>query len=87
MRASGLVSRQLLVVSRSCCVRARAKGGRINETGGLQCSYHGWSFDGSGACTRIPQAAPEGPEARAVRSPRACATKFPTLLSHRLLFV
>ena len=61
--------------------------GRIDETGGLQCSYHGWSFDGSGACTRIPQAAPEGPEARAVRSPRACATKFPTLLSQGLLFV
>lgn len=65
----------------------RTQEGRIDETGGLQCSYHGWSFDGSGACTRIPQAAPEGPEARAVRSPRACATKFPTLLSQGLLFV
>uniref|UniRef100_A0ACD5WU49 Uncharacterized protein n=1 Tax=Avena sativa TaxID=4498 RepID=A0ACD5WU49_AVESA len=61
--------------------------GRIDETGCLQCSYHGWSFDGSGACTKIPQAAPEGLEARAVRSPRACATKFPTLLSQGLLFV
>nr|CAB3502028.1 unnamed protein product [Digitaria exilis] len=61
--------------------------GRIDETGCLQCSYHGWSFDGSGACTRIPQAMPEGLEARAVRSPKACATKFPTLVSHGLLFV
>lgn len=61
--------------------------GRIDETGCLQCSYHGWSFDGSGACTSIPQAASEGPEARAVRSPRACATKFPTLVSQGLLFV
>jgi pheophorbide a oxygenase len=61
--------------------------GRIDETGCLQCSYHGWSFDGSGACTRIPQAMPEGPEARAVQSPKACATKFPTLVSQGLLFV
>jgi pheophorbide a oxygenase len=64
-----------------------AQEGRIDETGCLQCSYHGWSFDGAGACTKIPQAAPEGLEARAVRSPRACATKFPTLLSQGLLFV
>ncbi|KAG6497858.1 pheophorbide a oxygenase, chloroplastic-like [Zingiber officinale] len=61
--------------------------GRIDESGCLQCSYHGWSFDGSGACSRIPQAASEGPEARAVRSPRACAIKFPTLVSQGLLFV
>ncbi|WVZ55450.1 hypothetical protein U9M48_006110 [Paspalum notatum var. saurae] len=65
----------------------RWQEGRIDETGCLQCSYHGWSFDGSGACTRIPQAMPEGPEARAVRSPKACATKFPTLVSQGLLFV
>ncbi|KAL5717043.1 pheophorbide a oxygenase [Ranunculus cassubicifolius] len=61
--------------------------GRIDEDGNLQCSYHGWSFDGSGSCTRIPQAASEGPEARAVKSPRACATRFPTLVSQGLLFV
>ncbi|XP_030521037.1 pheophorbide a oxygenase, chloroplastic [Rhodamnia argentea] len=61
--------------------------GRIDEDGNLQCSYHGWSFDGCGSCTRIPQAASEGPEARAVRSPRACATRFPTMISQGLLFV
>ncbi|CAN1354395.1 Pheophorbide a oxygenase, chloroplastic [Linum perenne] len=61
--------------------------GRIDENGELQCSYHGWSFDGSGSCTRIPQAMGEGPEARAVKSPRACATRFPTLVSQGLLFV
>ncbi|XP_052200336.1 pheophorbide a oxygenase, chloroplastic [Diospyros lotus] len=61
--------------------------GRIDENGHLQCSYHGWSFDGCGSCTRIPQASTEGPEARAVRSPRACATRFPTLVSQGLLFV
>lgn len=61
--------------------------GRIDETGCLQCSYHGWSFSGSGSCTRIPQAAAEGPEARANQSARACAIKFPTLVSQGLLFV
>ncbi|KDP43954.1 hypothetical protein JCGZ_05421 [Jatropha curcas] len=61
--------------------------GRIDENGHLQCSYHGWSFDGCGSCTRIPQASPEGPEARAVKSPRACATRFPTMVSQGLLFV
>ncbi|KAM0938899.1 putative pheophorbide a oxygenase [Dioscorea sansibarensis] len=61
--------------------------GRIDEDGCLQCSYHGWSFDRTGACTRIPQAAPEGPEANAARSKRACVARFPTLVSQGLLFV
>ncbi|KAJ7559496.1 hypothetical protein O6H91_04G087800 [Diphasiastrum complanatum] len=61
--------------------------GRIDENGWLQCSYHGWSFQGDGSCRRIPQAASEGPEAKAIFSPRACATSFPTLVSQGLLFV
>ncbi|KAK9153850.1 hypothetical protein Sjap_001330 [Stephania japonica] len=61
--------------------------GRIDEEGRLQCSYHGWSFDGCGSCVRIPQAASEGPEARAIGSPRACATRLPTMVSQGLLFV
>ncbi|KAK9691212.1 hypothetical protein RND81_09G183100 [Saponaria officinalis] len=61
--------------------------GRIDENGDLQCSYHGWSFAGCGSCTRIPQARSEGPEARAVKSPRACAIRFPTKVSQGLLFV
>eukprot|EP00262_Sarcandra_glabra_P013067 TRINITY_DN3533_c0_g1_i1.p1 TRINITY_DN3533_c0_g1~~TRINITY_DN3533_c0_g1_i1.p1 ORF type:complete len:544 (+),score=62.84 TRINITY_DN3533_c0_g1_i1:38-1669(+) len=61
--------------------------GRIDEDGFLQCSYHGWSFDPTGSCVRIPQASMDGPEARAVRSPRACAVRFPTLVSQGLLFV
>ncbi len=39
--------------------------GRIDEQGCLQCCYHGWSFNGDGSCARIPQAQPEGPEAKA----------------------
>lgn len=61
--------------------------GRLDENGWLQCSYHGWSFKADGSCARIPQAASEGPEARAVGSPRACAVSFPTTVSQGLLFV
>ncbi|KAJ8768153.1 hypothetical protein K2173_021093 [Erythroxylum novogranatense] len=61
--------------------------GRIDENGHLQCSYHGWSFDGCGSCTRIPQASADSPEARAVKSPKACAVRFPSLVSQGLLFV
>ncbi|BBN15818.1 pheophorbide a oxygenase [Marchantia polymorpha subsp. ruderalis] len=61
--------------------------GRIDENGWLQCSYHGWSFKPDGACGVIPQAATEGPEAKAQFSPRACATTLPTLVSDGLLFI
>ena len=30
--------------------------GRLNAAGELECPYHGWSFNGSGSCTAIPQA-------------------------------
>lgn len=30
--------------------------GRLNAAGELECPYHGWSFDGQGRCTAIPQA-------------------------------
>uniref|UniRef100_A0A2N9EY82 Uncharacterized protein n=1 Tax=Fagus sylvatica TaxID=28930 RepID=A0A2N9EY82_FAGSY len=36
---------------------------------------------------KIPQTSPEGPEARAIQSPRACATRFPMMQSQGLLFV
>jgi phenylpropionate dioxygenase-like ring-hydroxylating dioxygenase large terminal subunit len=39
---------------------ARLSQGWI-ENGDLVCPYHGWSFNGSGACTRIPQNDPEVP--------------------------
>ncbi|KAH8970649.1 hypothetical protein BDL97_02G099000 [Sphagnum fallax] len=61
--------------------------GRLDESGMLQCSYHGWSFKGDGSCGAIPQAASEGPEAKARFSPRACAIIYPTLVSQGLLFV
>jgi hypothetical protein len=38
--------------------------GRIEEGGNLQCSYHGWVFDGAAKCLEIPQAEKEGPQAK-----------------------
>ncbi|GAQ78701.1 Pheophorbide a oxygenase [Klebsormidium nitens] len=61
--------------------------GRIDEAGRLQCSYHGWSFDGDARCQSIPQAEKEGPQAAAHSSPRACAQPFPTLLQNGLVWV
>lgn len=31
--------------------------GRLNASGELECPYHGWTFNGDGRCTAIPQAA------------------------------
>ncbi|KAG0569154.1 hypothetical protein KC19_6G069100 [Ceratodon purpureus] len=61
--------------------------GRLDESGMLQCSYHGWSFKGDGSCGAIPQAATTGPEAKAKFSPRACAVSYPAQVSQGLLFV
>ena len=69
--------------------------GRINESGNLECPYHGWSFNGEGHCTTIPQAPPateraepsaEGLEAR-LASPRSRCRTYATACGQGLLFV
>lgn len=55
--------------------------GRIEPSDGtLQCSYHGWRFEGSGAAAAIPQAAHESPEAeqKSIASKRSCVATYPT---------
>lgn len=42
------------------------------------CSYHGWEFDGSGSCTRIPQSDSPKAEETACSSRRSCATRHPS---------
>nr|A0A076FF10.1 RecName: Full=Flavonoid 8-hydroxylase 2, chloroplastic; Short=ObF8H-2; Flags: Precursor [Ocimum basilicum]AII16848.1 flavone 8-hydroxylase [Ocimum basilicum] len=44
--------------------------GRIDQWGRLQCVYHGWCFDGAGACKFIPQAPHHGPPVET--SKKAC---------------
>lgn len=59
---------------RLCCLRdrcphrmAQLSAGRVVD-GRLECGYHGWQFDGAGACVHIPQLPPEQP-----KPARACA--------------
>lgn len=56
--------------------------GRLNERGELECPYHGWSFDGDGQCTAIPQA-------REGQSPgaRSRCRGYATATAQGLLFV
>jgi len=60
--------------------------GRLNEKGELECPYHGWSFDGSGRCTAIPQAEPEA-AATACASARSQCRSYATATGQGLLFV
>lgn len=60
--------------------------GRINARGELECPYHGWSFDGEGRCTAIPQA-PEAVAATACSSGRAQCRAYATATAQGLLFV
>ena len=53
--------------------------GRIEPSDGtLMCSYHGWRFDGEGACTDIPQSLDAKANAAACSNPRSCAISHPT---------
>ena len=58
--------------------------GRINESGLLECPYHGWAFSGEGSCEHIPQQLADG---KAETSKRACATAYKTAIAQGLLFI
>jgi phenylpropionate dioxygenase-like ring-hydroxylating dioxygenase large terminal subunit len=49
--------------------------------GGLQCAYHGWTFDGSGQCIAQPCEPPQSTFAARVRVPA-----YPTQEKHGLIF-
>ncbi|MFN2607921.1 MAG: Rieske 2Fe-2S domain-containing protein [Acidimicrobiales bacterium] len=60
--------------------------GRVDDRGLLECRYHGWRFDGSGACREVPGLCP-GPDAAVAGGPPTSAdvdrlarraTPFPT---------
>ena len=57
--------------------------GRINESGNLMCSYHGWEFNSDGECTRIPQA--DSRDIISKQSQNFCATVYPNRLENDLL--
>ena len=63
--------------------------GRV-EGGVLACSYHGWEFEGGGACTRFPQPCSGrgvSGAATAAASPRACLRTRPVKVAQGLLWV
>jgi phenylpropionate dioxygenase-like ring-hydroxylating dioxygenase large terminal subunit len=57
--------------------------GRLNEAGELECPYHGWSFNGEGRCTAIPQA----PEGSSPSPQRSQCRRYATAEAQGLLFV
>jgi phenylpropionate dioxygenase-like ring-hydroxylating dioxygenase large terminal subunit len=57
--------------------------GRLNGAGELECPYHGWSFNGEGRCTAIPQA-PAGSNTSPQRSQ---CRHYATAEAQGLLFV
>ena len=58
--------------------------GRVNESGLLECPYHGWAFSGDGNCEVIPQ---QHPGEQGHTSKRACVKSYPTAIAQGLLFV
>jgi phenylpropionate dioxygenase-like ring-hydroxylating dioxygenase large terminal subunit len=60
--------------------------GRI-ENNLLQCAYHGWEFNTTGSCVKIPQLGSESQGAAAVSSSRACAQSFPVRIEQELLWI
>jgi phenylpropionate dioxygenase-like ring-hydroxylating dioxygenase large terminal subunit len=63
------------------CIHRGAKlsGGRVRE-GCLTCPYHGWTYDPSGACVRIPAQPGQKPP------PRAHAKARPVRVAHGLVW-
>ncbi|TVU44508.1 hypothetical protein EJB05_03952 [Eragrostis curvula] len=58
--------------------------GRIDDKGRLQCVYHGWCFDGAGACKFIPQAPALGPQVH--KNTKACVASYPCVVQNNILW-
>ncbi|WVZ85964.1 hypothetical protein U9M48_032818 [Paspalum notatum var. saurae] len=58
--------------------------GRIDGKGRLQCVYHGWCFDGAGACRFVPQAPAHGPPVH--KNGRACVASYPCVVQNNVLW-
>lgn len=46
---------QPAAVSDRCCHRSAQLSKGVVVNGCIRCPYHGWSYDGAGACTNVPQ--------------------------------
>ncbi|CAB9530549.1 expressed unknown protein [Seminavis robusta] len=83
-RTSNNDQQQWVVMDNTCPHRlAPLSEGRVEpETGRLQCSYHGWTFEADGSCQRIPQVVPSV-EQSAMANPRSCLPSYSTMLDAR----
>jgi vanillate O-demethylase monooxygenase subunit len=78
-RSNGLVS----VFHDLCIHRGTPLSlGAVLDDGILECMYHGWQFDGTGACVRIPSL----PEGRGIPT-KARAKAYPVVERYGLLWV
>lgn len=58
------------------------------SSGSLTCAYHGWAFDETGACIKIPQLPDEGKMiTKGSQKKRACVTSYPVKEEAGLLWV
>jgi pheophorbide a oxygenase len=61
--------------------------GRVDrEKNAIQCSYHGWEYNSTGNCIRIPQANAEI-ENSALSSTRSSVASYPAYVENKILFV
>jgi phenylpropionate dioxygenase-like ring-hydroxylating dioxygenase large terminal subunit len=73
---------QPAVLSDTCIHRgASLSGGRRMNDGSIRCPYHGWRFDGSGRCTRIPSVG-----SKTQPPPRARVDAYPTETRYGIVF-
>ena len=61
--------------------------GRVEQDGRLHCAYHGWAFNGAGACTRCPQAESPAALRTVLASPRSAVRSYPVTVAASLVFV
>ncbi|KAF8779000.1 hypothetical protein HU200_003106 [Digitaria exilis] len=82
---SGAGSGEWRVFDDACPHRlAPLSEGRIDDKGRLQCVYHGWCFDGAGACKFIPQAPALGPPVH--KNTKACVASYPCVVQNNILW-
>lgn len=81
-------SEKWIVMDDACPHRlAPLSEGRFDRDAGVvQCSYHGWEFDSSGSCTRIPQMTEDSQQA-AVANLKSCVAAYPACVEKNILWV
>ena len=69
------------LVDRCAHRAARLSDGRIVD-GRIECLYHGWQYDATGVCVRIPQL-----QENLRIPPKACVRSYPVAVRHDLVWI